>query len=160
MGKGIEFLKNLVPHTGEGCVEYTGYRLPQGYGQVTWQGKRTLAHRLVFYLRNGYWPVQVRHTCDNPNCVNPQHLLAGTNQDNMHDMTSRGRQQRWDTHVCAKLTMQDVWDIRRQHIPGKNRHVPSNTLELAQRYGISERQLRAIVRHEKWRDLLEVQDEQ
>lgn len=75
------------------CWVWTGYRDPAGYGvikRVPLGRKR--AHRLAYAAFNGS-PVGllVRHTCDNPSCVNPKHLLLGTNADNIRDRVLRGR---------------------------------------------------------------------
>lgn len=58
---------------------------------------------------------QVLHTCDNPPCVNPNHLFIGTNQDNMNDMFAKGRNAKGEKHGCAKLTEADVQKIRTLH---------------------------------------------
>jgi hypothetical protein len=52
-----------------------------------------LAHRLAFLMHYGNIPnsMHVLHRCDNPPCINPQHLFLGTNQDNMDDMVRKGR---------------------------------------------------------------------
>jgi len=62
----------------------------------------------------------VRHKCDNPPCINPEHLETGTHQDNMDDKMERGRYtcNSGETHQNAKLTQQDVADIRKEHERG------------------------------------------
>ena len=72
------------------CIECTRYKC-KGYGQVRINGKRVGEHRVVFFEANGYWPEVVRHTCDNPSCINLAHLVAGTVGDNNRDKHSRGR---------------------------------------------------------------------
>lgn len=66
-----------------------------GYARThrTIAGKRTalLMHRAVFYDKYGYLPEVVMHSCDNPRCMNIDHLLAGTQLDNIRDMVSKGR---------------------------------------------------------------------
>lgn len=79
-----------------GCWEWRGTRSEAGYGRLTARrrGHRDLsAHRLSYELFNGPIPdgLLIRHTCDNPPCVNPDHLETGTHQDNMNDMVERGR---------------------------------------------------------------------
>lgn len=83
-----------VPGVGEftGCLEYQGARHRKGHGYFCFNGKRTYAHRVSFFLANGTWPkLFVIHSCDNPPCVNPAHLREGTHMDNMRDMVKRGR---------------------------------------------------------------------
>jgi hypothetical protein len=62
-----------------------------GYGIFTYRCKDYRAHRFVYWLIHSTWPPVVRHTCDNPPCCNPRHLLAGTQQDNVRDRVERGR---------------------------------------------------------------------
>lgn len=71
------------------CIEHT--QSCPTYGRARIAGKHTSLHRKVFLDTYGYLPEVVRHTCDNPRCINPAHLLAGTQQDNMQDRLSRGR---------------------------------------------------------------------
>lgn len=75
------------------CIEWTGAKTPRGYGNQWFQGKQHGAHRVAYYEATGIWPEVVRHTCDNPPCINPEHLVPGTQADNMHDRMDRGR---WD----------------------------------------------------------------
>lgn len=77
----------------ETCWIFTGAKNGAGYGNVLYEGKNRLAHRLSYELRVGTVPAGmfVIHSCDNPPCVNPAHLRVGTNADNMADMDARGR---------------------------------------------------------------------
>lgn len=78
-----------------GCWEWTDYRLPFGYGRIYDGATRRmlLTHRVSYELHHGPIPdgLIVRHTCDNPPCVNPDHLELGTRVDNMQDCVQRGR---------------------------------------------------------------------
>src|SRR5689334_1618535 len=75
------------------CCEWRGATLPKGYGYFYASGRMYYAHRVAYELANG--PIAdghvVRHRCDNPRCVRPSHLLAGTQKDNLRDMAERGR---------------------------------------------------------------------
>lgn len=73
------------------CWEWGGTRDSKGYGRMRHNGSRQGAHRLMFYAVQGYFPEETRHTCDNPPCVNPDHLIGGTRSDNMRDMIERNR---------------------------------------------------------------------
>jgi hypothetical protein len=77
-----------------GCWEWTGLRNRFGYGHLSWRGRSTGAHRVAFELANGRPPrpgLVIRHTCDNPPCVRPDHLLEGTYSENARDALDRGR---------------------------------------------------------------------
>jgi len=75
------------------CWLWTAAKLPAGYGVIGSRGRQFYAHRLSYALAHGAIPVGsvVRHSCDTPACVNPSHLLVGTNRDNVRDALERGR---------------------------------------------------------------------
>jgi hypothetical protein len=83
----------------EKCYVWVGSLNNDGYGNFWDGGKVVKAHRYSFFLHNGFYPEEVRHTCDNPSCVNPKHLLAGTHADNMRDASERKRTR------CQKITL-------------------------------------------------------
>lgn len=79
-----------------GCWIWQGARDKWGYGVVNLRGKHYGAHRIAFFLHNGEWPEPMAlHSCDNPACVNPEHLRAGTAADNARDIVERGRRSRF-----------------------------------------------------------------
>lgn len=75
------------------CRTWDGKLNEHGYGMVKVGGKQQRAHRVLFHALNPNTDesLVIRHKCDNPACVNPDHLEAGTVRDNMLDMVSRGR---------------------------------------------------------------------
>ena len=76
------------------CWNWTGTRDAKGYGQARLGPVRTTAHRLMWMLTQGPIPhprLWVLHKCDNPSCINPNHLFLGTGKDNVDDMVAKGR---------------------------------------------------------------------
>lgn len=79
-------------------------------------GKNMGAHRASWILHKGEIPngLFVCHHCDNPGCVNPEHLFLGTAKDNVHDMINKGRsiQVRGEKNGSCKLKEEDVFKMR------------------------------------------------
>ena len=83
-----------VERRPSGCWEWTGARQTGGYGVLgVGSSKLVRAHRFAWELHYGEVPegLSVLHRCDNPCCVNTEHLFLGTQADNMHDMRAKGR---------------------------------------------------------------------
>lgn len=91
--------------TANGCWEVTNlYRDGYGYFTVSRYNKKMKLHRYVYALNTGRQldeSIVVRHKCDNPSCVNPEHLEEGTVQDNNHDMVERNRYRTGKNHQFA-----------------------------------------------------------
>lgn len=90
--------KVSLPDSETGCMEWTGSRLPAGYGQFWYEGRMFYAHRFAYMAAFGEIPegeghhgTVIRHLCDNPSCTRPDHLEAGSQGDNMRDRLERGR---------------------------------------------------------------------
>ena len=97
----------------EGCHVFTGARKGNGYGEIMHEGRRRGAHVVSYEATYGPVPegLFVCHHCDNPPCINPDHLFVGTNSDNQLDASSKGRGSRNNLNG-AKLTASQVEQIR------------------------------------------------
>jgi AraC-like DNA-binding protein len=86
--------KILVPENLEECWEWQGATgATDNYGRTTFKGRPYLVHRFIYECYFGIIPkgLYICHDCDNPKCVNPNHLFKGTQIQNMHDMIHKGR---------------------------------------------------------------------
>jgi hypothetical protein len=109
-------LKARTKIADNGCMEWTGSTISDGYGMMKVSGKSMLAHRFSYTQAFGEIPEGqlVLHRCDNPSCVNPDHLFLGTDQDNVSDMFAkgRGRKAKGSGHGRTNLTEDQVRSIR------------------------------------------------
>ena len=126
--------------TAEGCWEFRGAKSPSGYGSMHFQYRTQAAHRWAYMAWVGPIPEGhvVRHKCDNPPCINPDHLETGTHADNSRDMRERGR----NNHV-RKLNSTDVVDIRWLHCLG------ARQVDIARAFNVSKTAIRKIVTHQR-----------
>jgi hypothetical protein len=100
------------------CWLWTGYINDSGYGCFGVKHRNIeRSHRVAYELWKGPIPegYLIRHTCDNRKCVNPDHLIIGTNQDNANDRVERGRSRggnlQGENHGMAKINEDDVKEI-------------------------------------------------
>lgn len=99
-----ERLWSRVVDQPNGCREFTGCLNRWGYGKISFNGRPIGAHRMAWILTNGPIPdgASVCHRCDNPPCCNPEHLFLGTQDDNMADMNTKGRQSNQQKTHCPQ----------------------------------------------------------
>lgn len=88
-----KLLENVDIDLKTRCWNWTGYKTELGYGRLRLNNKKTLAHRASYEIFVGKIPDKklVCHKCDNPSCLNPDHLFLGTNNDNVQDRVKKGR---------------------------------------------------------------------
>jgi len=116
------FMKRVVV-AASGCWNWTGAKQKRsGYGILGLAGRGWLAHRAAWFLFKGEDPGEhyVCHHCDNPSCVNPNHLELADQLWNVRDMESKGRSihPSREDHGRAKLCWDDVHQIRSLHTKG------------------------------------------
>lgn len=82
------FFKNIQMGSLEECWDWRGYINKKGYGKICFRNKSYQTHRVSYEIFKGAIPVNllICHECNNPKCVNPNHLYAGTNKDNLEDL--------------------------------------------------------------------------
>lgn len=134
------------------CLIWIGQKDPRGYGRLRIGGKFKRAPRLLWELRNGPIPAGqvIRHKCDTPSCINIEHLELGTQLQNVRDCFERGRANRANGErvASAKLTAEQVSEIRRRYLPGKYRRGAG---ALAREFGVSKQSVQAILRGDSWK---------
>lgn len=131
---------------GTGCHLWGGVRDRQGYGIVTIDRKTRRSHRIAWELAHGKIPegLCVLHKCDNPSCVNVEHLFLGTRKDNAIDKMNKGRGLIGTDHCMCKLTESQVLSIRKD---------PRVHRIIAKEYGISNQHVSDIKTLRRWRHL-------
>ena len=145
------FQKYVGATTASGCILWVGMTNKNGYGQINAGGKlgRLLrAHRVAYEIANGPIPdgLCVLHSCDNPPCINPDHLFLGTNVENKADCVRKERQARGEGAGKARLTIDQVREIRRLYDNNL-----STQVQLAAMFGMKQPGISSICRRENWK---------
>lgn len=152
-----EFIREAMARYGRtvtpsGCIEFNGPRNEKGYGHVSYKGKSFPAHRGAWVAVNGPMPLDklACHTCDNPSCINPEHLFAGTVSENALDASKKGRLHaqispetlaHGEQHGKSKLTNEQAVFIRMSKL---------RTPLLAAKFGIDDSTVRRIRAGTMW----------
>jgi hypothetical protein len=132
----------IANHQSDECLLWPYCTNLQGYGQLYFQGKRVLAHRLAFFLEHGHWPEpHGLHKCDTPLCFNPRHIFEGTAQDNHDDASKKLR-------LARKLTIEQVREIRATYVWQSSEF---GILALSRAYGVSFSTIERIVNRTIWK---------
>lgn len=134
------FWSKVNKEAKNGCWEWLGHRDAKGYGEFWIFGDTYRTHRISYMLLHGFIPstLFVCHKCDNPCCVNPDHLFSGTSSDNMIDLIMKGLK------PDVKLNPSVVIEIRTAFNSGVKRK------DLLSKYNISANCLNSLLRKEKW----------
>jgi hypothetical protein len=140
------FWEKVDIRSPEECWEWQGSRSKTGYGRFGFKLAVVLAHRMCWFLVHDEHPNEkhVLHTCDNPSCVNPQHLRLGTHDENMKDATAKRRNAYGKRHGRRKLTEEEVLAIRASD---------GTHAAIAARYGVAPSAITRIRQRVLWRHL-------
>lgn len=154
----------------DGCWLWTGTTIRGGYGMIRFPVRDSItAHRASWLIHRGEIPdgLFVLHKCDNPPCVNPEHLFLGTHQDNMRDMVAKGRHfahvrpwavsrgprphgqyRKGESVAGAVLTEGQVREIRALWETGAWQQ-----RQIARQYGVNFRTVHYIVHRKLWKHI-------
>lgn len=147
-------LDKVVKNKETDCWEWTGAKIPTGYGTIrNTEGQTEKVHRMAFKLFCGDpGDKHVLHRCDVRNCLCPWHLFLGTHKENMadcrkKDRKAKGRSLAFSVNNKRRLTEEDVMTARRLYAAGGITHK-----QIALRFGVHESTMRyAIIgKHWKW----------
>ncbi|AXF39858.1 DNA binding protein [Bacillus phage vB_BthS_BMBphi] len=134
-----------------GCFEVTSHKpnSKSGYYRVGSYHNRILLHRKIYEECFGYFDdsLLVRHKCDNPKCINPEHLELGTHQDNSNDAVSRNRMAKNEKSGVAKFTNDEV-----RYIKHKLNNGVYGT-EIAKEFDVGFSTIYAIKKGITWKDV-------
>lgn len=130
-----------------GCWNWKRSKDKNGYGYIKRKGVRTQkAHRAAYEIFNGSINdgLLVCHKCDNPSCVNPDHLFLGSDVDNVKDRTVKGRGVRGSMHHLAKFTDEQVLIILQSN---------ETPVMLAETFSVHRNDIYNILNNKTWKHI-------
>ena len=144
------FFSKIIKKEDYECWGWRGALCNGGYGCFTMNKRVKPAHRASWEIHNGPIPkgLWVLHKCDNKICSNPDHLFLGNAKENVHDMISKGRNIRGELSCHAKLTSNDIINIRKEYL-NKN----ATYLEISRKYYVNASHIGRIIRKERWNNI-------
>lgn len=140
------FEEKVEIREGNSCHWWVAVHTKKGYGLFGVDGIMRQSHRVAYELYKEPIPkgLHVMHKCDNPSCVNPDHLEVGTHQDNMADMVNKGRTCKGEGKANSKLKEGDVIKIRAKASSG------NKLVDIAKVYGMSPSTISRVVSGKRW----------
>ena len=151
IGASLKYRLDFYSKKVGDCIIWTGSKTPTGYGRLCYQGKNLSAHRASYVVYKGKIKdsLHVLHTCDNPSCINPDHLYTGTHQDNMRDREDRGRGviQYGEKSNFSTLTEKQVVSIKNELKDG------ASLKYLSEKYNVTPQNIWFIKTGKTWKHL-------
>lgn len=135
-----------------GCWVWNGAKNKAEYGNFRLFQIMIGAHVASYLMFNNTFIQKdknlICHSCDNPKCVNPAHLWAGSASDNIQDALNKNRAYKGVLNGRSVLTEKDIVEIRLKYKTGKHTHK-----EIAKMYGVAKPTISSILRNESWRHI-------
>ena len=143
------FLEKVEYDTNVGCWWWSASLTKDGYGQFNYNNKVHRAHRISYELHKGIIPnnLLIRHTCNNPSCVNPNHLVLGTNQDNKNDCVKANRQAKGSKIKISVLKEPDIPLIKEMLKTGLSQRA------IAKKFSVTKSTITAINLGKSWKHI-------
>lgn len=154
--KELENLKIIKQRLSDCCYEgrnkcwiWNSSKSKSGYGKIKFNGKDWRAHRLSYWIHKGKFSLNLRvcHSCDNPSCINPDHLFVGTDQENKDDQIRKNRHPKGEKIGQSKLKNGDILIIREMSKNGISQQA------IADKYGVVQTTISGIVRRKTWKHI-------
>lgn len=147
--EGLEWLTKNASYVGEECLVFPFSRSKEGYGRVTYKGKRIGAHRAMCFIAHGQPPTvkhEAAHSCGKGHigCVSPNHLRWATRSENIEDREKHGAGNKGEKHGNSKLLISDVFSIKAKVKNGETQ------ASVASEYGIAQSTVSKICLGARW----------
>lgn len=143
------FYSKFIVNSENGCWEWAANRFPKGYGCFKLNGKSNAAHRISYKIHVGEIKERmvICHKCDNPCCVNPNHLFMGTQKENLQDRNLKGRSIKGHKNGRCILTEKDIPIIKsllKEKIDQR---------DIAKKFGVAQTTISSIKLNKSWSHL-------
>lgn len=141
------FMEKVYPEPNTGCWLWIGKPDKNGYGRLAAKKyKLRSPHRQSYFFFKGDFDRKkwVLHTCDQPACVNPDHLFLGNNEINSKDRDNKGRTIKGENHYNSKLNQNNIIEIRNSQ---------ESVIFLSKKYNVSATQIYFIKQKKSWKHI-------